>query len=198
MNCRSLQPQPCIFQISKRGQVIWQISCIGEENDNMFCLFWSICSQFSWWQSLWEDVQWNGDEFLLLPWFDAEWWPSLHCSLQITHLEMTICFNQATRLFIIISNAGATIFEMEPQFLKNATPHEKKVSLTPQKSENEVPQKSLSPNPLWHVHFAKNQVQFGIFWPLEPHFWSTPPYRGSPPCAIFPIPDTKKYSTAMC
>ena len=120
------------------------------------------------------------------------------CSLQITHLEMTICFNQATRLFIIISNAGATIFEMEPQFLKNATPHEKKVSLTPQKSENEVPQKSLSPNPLWHGHFAKNQVQFGIFWPLEPHFWSTPPYRGSPPCAIFPIPDTKKYSTAMC
>mgnify|MGYP001180614770 CR=1 FL=1 len=87
-----------------------------------------------------------------------------------THLEMTICFNQATRLFIIISNAGATIFEMEPQFLKNATPHEKKVSLTPQKSENEVPQKSLSPNPLWHGHFAKNQVQFGIFWPLEPHF----------------------------
>ena len=84
--------------------------------------------------------------------------------------EMTICFTEATRLFIIISNAGATIFEMEPQFLKNATPHEKKVSLTPQKSENEVPQKSLSPNPLWHVHFAKNQVQFGIFWPLEPHF----------------------------
>ena len=121
MNCRSLQPQPCIFQISKRGQVIWQISCIGEENDNMFCLFWSICSQFSWWQSLWEDVQWNGDEFLLLPWFDAEWWPSLHCSLQITHLEMTICFNQATRLFIIISNAGPTIFEMDPQFLKNSS-----------------------------------------------------------------------------
>ena len=83
---------------------------------------------------------------------------------------MTICFNQATRLFIIISNAGPTIFEMDPQFLKNATPHEKKVSLTPQKSENEVPQKSLSPNPLWHGHFAKNQVQFGIFWPLEPHF----------------------------
>ena len=38
----------------------------------MFCLFWSICSRFSSWQSLWEDVQWNCDEFLffLLPWFD--------------------------------------------------------------------------------------------------------------------------------
>ena len=29
-----------------------------------------------------------------------------------------LCFTEATRLFIIISNAGATIFEMEPQFLK--------------------------------------------------------------------------------
>ena len=34
--------------------------------------------------------------------------------------------------------------------------------------------KSLSSNPLWHVHFAKNQVQFGIFWPLEPHFIGGP------------------------
>ena len=33
-------------------------------------------------------------------------------------LHLTICFTEATRLFIIISNAGATIFEMEPQFLK--------------------------------------------------------------------------------
>ena len=95
---------------------------------------------------------------------------SLSFTKIVAPAEMTICFTEATRLFIIISNAGATIFEKEPQFLKNATPHEKKVSLTPQKSENEVPQKSLSPNPLWHGHFAKNQVQFGIFWPLEPHF----------------------------
>ena len=45
-------------------------------------------------------------------------WSHNFWKTQITHLEMTICFNQATRLFIIISNAGATIFEMEPQFLK--------------------------------------------------------------------------------
>ena len=168
MNCRSLQPQPCIFQISKRGQVIWQISCIGEENDNMFCLFWSICSQFSWWQSLWEDVQWNGDEFLLLPWFDAEWWPSLHCSLQITHLEMTICFNQATRLFIIISNAGATIFEMDPQFLKNATPPKKRSPWPPKKVKMRSPKKVFP-----RIHYGmdilqktrSNLVYFGL-WSL--------------------------------
>ena len=57
---------------------------------------------------------------------------------------------------------------------KQNTPR-KKVSLTPKKSENEGEKKSLSSKPPRHVHFAKNQVQFGIFWPLEPHFWSTPP-----------------------
>ena len=106
---------------------------------------------------------------------------------------------------VVKLNQSSSPFQMhDPQFLKwsaisekRHTP-QKKASLTPQKSENEVPKKSLSSNPPWHVHFAKNQVQFGIFWPLEPHFWSTPPYRGSPPCAIFPIPDTEKYSTAMC
>ena len=81
------------------------------------------------------------------------------CSLQITHLEMTICFNQATRLFIIISNAGATIFEMEPQFLKNATPHEKKVSLTPQKSWNELPQKKPFLDSIWKCTFCKKPHQ---------------------------------------
>ena len=37
-----------------------------------------------------------------------------------------------------------------------------------------------------------NLVYFGL-WSLisDLHL----PYRGSPPCAIFPIPDTKKYST---
>ena len=60
---------------------------------------------------------------------------------------------------------------------KRNTPR-KKVSLTPKKSENEGEKKSLSSKPPRHVHFAKNQVQFGIFWPLEPHFWSTPPLLG--------------------
>ena len=117
------------------------------------------------------------------------------------HAEITICFNEATRLLestrspllliltaarqgsgyfltaiaivIIISNAYSAIFEIFCNFWKTSHPT-KKASLTPQQIENEVT-KSLSPNPLWHGHFAKNQVQFGIFWPLEPHFWSTPP-----------------------
>ena len=66
-------------------------------------------------------------------------------------------------------------FWNDPQFLKNVTPHEKKPPWPPKKVKMRSPKKSLSSNPPWHVHFAKNQVQFGIFWPLEPHFWSTPP-----------------------
>ena len=66
-------------------------------------------------------------------------------------------------------------FWNDPQFLKNVTPHKKKPPWPPKKVKMRSPKKSLSSNPPWHVHFAKNQVQFGIFWPLEPHFWSTPP-----------------------
>ena len=62
----------------------------------------------------------------------------------------------------------------------------------PKKRENLAPKKSLFPNPLGHVHFAKKQVKFGIFWPLEPHLQSTAAYRGSPPCAIFHNPDNKE------
>ena len=68
----------------------------------------------------------------------------------------------------------------------------KKGLFDPKKSENLAQKKSLFPNPLGHVHFAKNQVKFGIFWPLEPHLQSTAAYRGSPPCAIFHHPDKKE------
>ena len=68
----------------------------------------------------------------------------------------------------------------------------KKVFLTPKKVKIWPQKKSLFPNPLGHVHFAKNQVKFGIFWPLEPHLQSTAAYRGSPPCAIFHNPDNKE------
>ena len=68
----------------------------------------------------------------------------------------------------------------------------KKGLFDPKKMENLAPKKSLFPNPLGHVHFAKNQVKFGIFWPLEPHLQSTAAYRGSPPCAIFHNPDNKE------
>ena len=73
----------------------------------------------------------------------------------------------------------------------------KKVSLTPKKG-NEVPKKSLSPIPSENVLFAKKRIKIGKIWPLQLHFWSTHAYRGSPPYAIFPIPDSKKYSIVLC
>ena len=68
----------------------------------------------------------------------------------------------------------------------------KKVSLTPKKVKMRAPKKSVVSKQLRYVHFAKNQVQFGQFWPQEPHFWSTDAYRGSPPCAIFHNPDNRE------
>ena len=68
----------------------------------------------------------------------------------------------------------------------------KKVSLTPKKVKMRAPKKSVVSKQLRYVHFAKNQVQFGQFWPQEPHFWSTDGYRGSPPCAIFHNPDNRE------
>ena len=82
--------------------------------------------------------------------------------------------------------------ETPPQVRKIVTASEKKVFLTPKKVKIWPQKKSLFPNPLGHVHFAKNQVKFGIFWPLEPHLQSTAAYRGSPPCAIFHNPDNKE------
>ena len=60
------------------------------------------------------------------------------------------------------------------------------------------PKKSLSPIPSENVLFAKNRIKIGKIWPLQLHFWSTHAYRGFPPYAIFPIPDTKKYSIVLC
>ena len=74
----------------------------------------------------------------------------------------------------------------------------KKVSLTPQKVEMRSPKKSLSPIPSENVLFAKKRIKIGKIWPLQLHFWSTGAYRGSPPYAIFPIPDTEKYSIVLC
>ena len=68
----------------------------------------------------------------------------------------------------------------------------KKVSLTPKKVKMWAQKKSLVSKQPRYVHFAKNQVQFGQFWPQEPHFWSTDGYRGSPPCAIFHNPDNRE------
>ena len=44
----------------------------------------------------------------------------------------------------------------------------------------------------------KNCIKIGLVWPQQLHFWSTGAYRGSPPYAIFPLPDTKKYSIVLC
>ena len=68
----------------------------------------------------------------------------------------------------------------------------KKVSLTPKKVKMRAQKKSVVSKQPKYVHFAKNQVQFGQFWPREPHFWSTDGYRGSPPCAIFHNPDNRE------
>ena len=68
----------------------------------------------------------------------------------------------------------------------------KKVSLTPKKVKMWAQKKSLVSKQPRYVHFAKKQVQFGQFWPREPHFWSTDGYRGSPPCAIFHNPDNRE------
>ena len=76
-------------------------------------------------------------------------------------------------------------------FGKTLYPPKKGLS-DPQKSEIESPKKSLVSKQPRYVHFAKKQVQFGQFWPQEPHFWSTDAYRGSPPCAIFHNPDNRE------
>ena len=93
----------------------------------------------------------------------------------------------------------------EPPLWKSGTTYlekwrslRKKVSLTPKKVEMRSPKKSLSPIPSENVLFAKNRIKIGKIWPLQLHFWSTDAYRGSPPYAIFPIPDTKKYSIVLC
>ena len=68
----------------------------------------------------------------------------------------------------------------------------KKINVGPEK-------KSLSPNPYWHVLFAKNGVQIGQIWPLWPHQYFTAGYRGSPPCTLSQYPDNREtgYSNVL-
>ena len=84
-----------------------------------------------------------------------------------------------------------TIFE------KRNTPR-KKVSLAPKKSENEAKKKVFLPNHQGMDILQKTRSDLVYFgrWSFVSDL--PPPYRGLPPCAIFPIPVTKKYSTAMC
>ena len=84
------------------------------------------------------------------------------------------------------------------EFLAKWRSLRKKVSLTPKKWKFGSKKKSLSPNPSGHGLFAKNCIKIGLVWPQQLHFWSTGAYRGSPPYAIFPLPDTKKYSIVLC
>ena len=49
----------------------------------------------------------------------------------------------------------------------------------------------------WWLAHAKNLVQIGHFSPRECRKQSTTPYRGFPPCTIFPIQISEKYSAAM-
>ena len=70
-------------------------------------------------------------------------------------------------IVITISNAWwSAIFEMIRNFWKTSHPTKKGLP-DPQKKWKWGHKKILSSNPSWHVHFAKKQVQFGIFWPLE-------------------------------
>ena len=62
----------------------------------------------------------------------------------------------------------------------------------PQKVKMMLLKKSIVPNPYWYELFAKKRIKIGQIWPRQLHFWSTPAYRGSPPCAIFPYPDNKE------
>ena len=84
------------------------------------------------------------------------------------------------------------------EFLAKWRSLRKKVSLTPKKWKFGSKKKSLSPNPSGHGLFAKNCIKIGLVWPQQLHFWSTGAYRGSPPYAIYPLPDTKKYSIVLC
>ena len=93
---------------------------------------------------------------------------------------------------------------LEPPRWKSEPPHWKcglaseKGLPDPQKMKIRSQKKSLSPNPSEHELFAKKRIKIGKIWPLQLHFWSTDAYRGSPPYAIFPLPDTKKYSIVLC
>ena len=84
------------------------------------------------------------------------------------------------------------------EFLAKWRSLRKKVSLTPKKWKFGSKKKNLSPNPSGHGLFAKNCIKIGLVWPQQLHFWSTGAYRGFPPYAIFPLPDTKKYSIVLC
>ena len=53
------------------------------------------------------------------------------------------------------------------------------------------------PSYTWKIPHAKKMVQIGHFSPLECRKQSTTPYRGFPPCTIFPIQILKKYRAAM-
>ena len=86
----------------------------------------------------------------------------------------------------------------EPPIWKSDVASEKRSPWPPKKVEMKSPKKSLSSIPSENVLFAKNRIKIGKIWPLQLHFWSTDAYRGSPPYAIFPIPDTKKYSIVLC
>ena len=115
--------------------------------------------------------------------------------------------NMRKWLFALPKQRGcSSSFQMqEPQFLKWShnfwkTPHptKKRSPWPPKKVKMRSPKKVFP-----RIHYGmdilqktrSNLVYFGL-WSLISDL--PPPYRGSPPCAIFPIPDTKKYSTAMC
>ena len=125
----------------------------------------------------------NGKLFHYLYWAFLSWW----------WLLIIAYIYEANDSITISSQSphNPQIWKMILNFGKTLYPPKKGLS-DPQKSENESPKKSVVSKQLRYVHFAKNQVQFGQFWPQEPHFWSTDAYRGSPPCAIFHNPDNRE------
>ena len=101
-------------------------------------------------------------------------------------------------IVITISNAWSAIFEMIRNFWKTSHPTKKSLP-DPPKKWKWGPQKKVFPRIHHGMYILQktrsNLVYFGL-WSLISDL--PPLYRGSPPCAIFPIPDTEKYSTAMC
>ena len=112
--------------------------------------------------------------------------------------------NDAVLSLMVVVNIKCDQRAVEPPRWKSEPPHWKcglaseKGLPDPQKMKIWSQKKSLSPNPSEHGLFAKKRIKIGKIWPLQLHFWSTDAYMGSPPYAIFPIPDTKKYSIVLC
>ena len=132
----------------------------------------------------------------------SRWW--LWRSLSIfDHEHIFLTADQVSVNFINLWSSHTTGL-LEPPRWKSEPPRWKcgaaseKGLPDPQKMKIWSQKKSIFPNPSEHGLFAKKRIKIGKIWPLQLHFWSTDAYMGSPPYAIFPIPDTKKYSTAMC